>query len=117
MAIAALACCTPAKGVKLAGIGVVVALLLSAGVAKLLTAAFLGLAMSDTVPFAAGSLGLGTAAVLASWRVARRAARIDPMARSGVNERSMTKPRPEPRPRRREDPYLIWHSSKLPVRA
>lgn len=67
------------EGIRLAGIGLVVGIVLSLGVAKLLSSLFLGLRVSDTITFAAGAGVLALAAVLASWIPARRAARVDPM--------------------------------------
>lgn len=68
------------EGIRLAMVGLVLGLALSAVVAKALSSVFLGLAVTDALPFAAGALVLGAAAILASWIPARRAARIDPMA-------------------------------------
>jgi predicted permease len=67
------------EGIRLASIGLVLGLVLSALVAKLLSSLFFGVAATDAIPFAAGALVLGGAAVLASWIPARRAARVDPM--------------------------------------
>jgi putative ABC transport system permease protein len=68
------------EGLRLASIGVVVGILLSAAVAKALSATFFGITVTDAVPFAAGAIVLAAAAVAASWIPARRATRIDPMA-------------------------------------
>jgi putative ABC transport system permease protein len=68
------------EGIRLALIGVVIGMALSAIVAGVLASAFLGIAVTDAVPFAGGAVVLGSAAILASWIPARRAARVDPMA-------------------------------------
>jgi predicted permease len=68
------------EGIRLALIGVAIGIALSAIVAKVLASAFLGIGVTDAVPFAGGAVVLGSAAILASWIPARRAARVDPMA-------------------------------------
>ena len=68
------------EGVRLASIGLGVGIVLSAVVAKALSSVFLGIAMSDAIPFAAGAIVLGSAAIFASWIPALRATRVDPMA-------------------------------------
>jgi predicted permease len=68
------------EGVRLSMIGVVIGLVLAAVAAKILTAVFLGLSMSDAVAFAAGALVLLTAGMLATFFPAWRAARHDPIA-------------------------------------
>ncbi len=67
------------EGSRLAVVGIAIGLLLSVGVAKLLSSMFLGLRISDATTFAAGSALLGGAALAASWIPARRAAWVDPM--------------------------------------
>jgi len=67
------------QALRLAAVGLTVGTVLSLGVAKLLSATFLGLSMTDAVPFAAGGALLAAAVVVASWIPARRAARVDPM--------------------------------------
>ena len=67
------------EGVRLAALGLGVGVALSLGVAKLLSSTFLGLRVSDAIPFAAGACVLAIAALVASWIPARRAARVDPM--------------------------------------
>jgi ABC-type antimicrobial peptide transport system permease subunit len=68
------------EGVRLAMVGVVVGIVLAAGVVKLLSAVFLGVASSDALTFALIATMLGAIATLASWIPARRAARVDPMS-------------------------------------
>jgi putative ABC transport system permease protein len=67
------------EGSRLAVVGVVIGLALSAVVAKLLASAFLGLRMSDAVVFAFGAGLLSFAVLAACWIPARRAAGTDPM--------------------------------------
>jgi predicted permease len=67
------------EGWRLAAIGVVIGIALSAGVAKLLASAFLGLRMSDAIVFALGAGLLSFAVLAACWIPARRAAGVDPM--------------------------------------
>jgi putative ABC transport system permease protein len=67
------------EGSRLAVVGVVIGLALSAVVAKLLASAFLGLRMSDAVVFAFGAGLLSLAVLAACWIPARRAAGTDPM--------------------------------------
>jgi hypothetical protein len=67
------------EGARLAITGIVVGVLLSIGVAKLLSSMFLGLRISDAITFATGAAVLGAAALAASWIPARRAAWVDPM--------------------------------------
>jgi putative ABC transport system permease protein len=67
------------EGSRLATVGIVVGVILSIGVAKLLSSMFLGLRVIDAITFAAGSAILGVAALAASWIPARRAAWVDPM--------------------------------------
>jgi putative ABC transport system permease protein len=68
------------EGVRLAAIGVVVGLALSAATAKVLSAVFLGVSAADAVNFAGGALVLLAAGVTASAIPAWRAARVDPIA-------------------------------------
>jgi len=67
------------EGSKLAAIGVVIGVALSAGVAKVLASMFLGLRISDAVVFALGASLLSFAVLAACWIPARRAAGVDPM--------------------------------------
>ena len=67
------------EGWRLAAIGVVVGVALSAAVARVLASAFLGLRISDAIVFALGSLMLSLAVLMACWIPARRAAGVDPM--------------------------------------
>jgi ABC-type antimicrobial peptide transport system permease subunit len=67
------------QGSRLASVGIGIGLVLSIGVAKLLSSMFLGLRISDAITFAAGSAVLGIAALAACWVPARRAANVDPM--------------------------------------
>jgi predicted permease len=67
------------EGMRVAMIGVWIGLALSLVVAKLLSAVFLGLSVSD-LPTVTGIVGLLAGVVLAaSWIPARRAASVDPM--------------------------------------
>ena len=67
------------EGSRLAVVGVVIGLALSAVVARLLASAFLGLRMSDAVVFALGAGLLSFAVLAACWIPARRAAGTDPL--------------------------------------
>lgn len=67
------------QGLRLALVGIAVGIVLAAGASQLLASMFLGLSIGDAVPVVAVSVLLGTAALVASWLPARRAARIDPM--------------------------------------
>jgi predicted permease len=67
------------EGLRLAAVGLAIGFVLSAGVAKVLSSLFLGLAMSDALSFAGAAVLLVGASLAASWIPARRAARIDPM--------------------------------------
>jgi putative ABC transport system permease protein len=67
------------EGWRLALVGIVIGVALSAGVAKLLASMFLGLRMSDAIVFALGSCLLSFAVLVACWIPARRAAGVDPM--------------------------------------
>jgi ABC-type lipoprotein release transport system permease subunit len=78
-AAAAIATMFVRQAVRLAVVGLAVGSVLSLGVAKLLSATFLGLSMSDAIPFGASGVLLAVAVVAASWIPARRAARVDPM--------------------------------------
>ena len=67
------------EGTRLAVIGISVGVVLAAAAAKLLASLFLGLAVTDVVPFVAVAALLTASVLLASWMPARRAARVDPM--------------------------------------
>jgi ABC-type antimicrobial peptide transport system permease subunit len=67
------------EGIRLAGIGLAVGIVLSLGVAKVLSSQFLGLRVSDTITFVAAAAVLALAVLIASWIPARHAARVDPM--------------------------------------
>jgi len=67
------------EGFRLAAIGVVIGVALSAGVAKVLASVFLGLRITDAVVFALGAGLLSLAVLAACWIPARRAAGVDPM--------------------------------------
>ena len=68
------------EGLRLAAVGLGIGLLLSVGVAKLLSSLFLGLSMSDAVGFVSAAIVLVGAMLAASWIPAQRAARVDPMS-------------------------------------
>jgi predicted permease len=68
------------EGLRLTAVGLVIGLVLSAGVAKVLSSLFLGLSVSDALSFIGAAFILVAAAVAASWIPAQRAARVDPMA-------------------------------------
>jgi predicted permease len=67
------------EGTRLAAIGIGVGIVLAAAAAKLLASLFLGLAVTDVLPFVAVAALLTASVLLASWIPARRAARVDPM--------------------------------------
>jgi predicted permease len=67
------------EGVRLAAIGVVIGLALSAALTRIIARFLYGVTATDAATFAGGALLLGVVAVLASWFPARRAARVDPM--------------------------------------
>jgi ABC-type antimicrobial peptide transport system permease subunit len=67
------------EGTRLAVIGIAVGIVLAAAAAKLLASLFLGLTVTDVVPFVAVAVLLTGSVLLASWIPARRAARVDPM--------------------------------------
>jgi putative ABC transport system permease protein len=67
------------EGARLASIGVAIGLALSLAVAKMLSAVFLGLSLSDSFTFMAGAIVLGAAALAASFVPARRAASVNPV--------------------------------------
>jgi predicted permease len=68
------------EGMRLTGIGLVVGLVLSAGVVQLLSSMFLGVSPLDFAIFAGIAVLLAGVAAFAAWIPARRAAHIDPMA-------------------------------------
>jgi ABC-type antimicrobial peptide transport system permease subunit len=59
--------------------GVVIGLVVSAGVARFLSATLFGLSSLDPVSFVGVSLLLMAVALLATWLPARRAMSVDPM--------------------------------------
>jgi predicted permease len=67
------------EGWRLAVVGVVIGVALSAGVAKVLASVFLGLRIRDAIVFALGACLLLLAVLAASWIPARRAAGVDPL--------------------------------------
>jgi predicted permease len=67
------------QGLRLAGLGVALGVLLAAGAAKVLASAFFGVSAGDALAFAIVPALLAAVALLASWIPARRAARVDPM--------------------------------------
>ncbi len=67
------------QGLMLIGLGVVVGLAASFGVARLLTNLLFGISSTDPVTFVGVPLLLGSMAILASYVPALRATRIDPM--------------------------------------
>lgn len=67
------------QGLRLAGIGIAIGLMLSGAAAALLQSSFLGLSTADAIPVAGVSVLLAAAALVAVWIPARRAAAIDPM--------------------------------------
>ena len=68
-----------AQGLRVAAVAVVVGLLAAFGTAQLLASQLFGIATSDPVTYAGVTLVLSTAAALACWLPARRAARVDPV--------------------------------------
>ncbi len=68
------------EGARLTGVGVIVGLVLSAGVVQVLSSLFLGVSPLDFAIFAAIALVLTAVGMIASWIPARRGARIDPVA-------------------------------------
>jgi putative ABC transport system permease protein len=65
--------------VRLAAIGVVVGLAVSAAASQLLASFLFGLAATDAMTFASAVALIGLVAVMASYLPARRAARVDPL--------------------------------------
>jgi len=65
-------------GASLAAVGVLLGLGAAAGVTRFMGALLYGVGALDPLTYAAVALALGTAAVLASWLPARRAAAVDP---------------------------------------
>lgn len=68
------------EGLRLAGVGVGIGLLLSAAASKLLAGFLFGLSAMDGLTFAGGAVVLVVVAAVASYLPARRATRVDPMA-------------------------------------
>jgi ABC-type antimicrobial peptide transport system permease subunit len=68
------------QGAKLAAIGCSVGLLMALGVSRGLSVFLFGVSAFDPATFGGGLLALATAAIMASYLPARRAARVDPMA-------------------------------------
>jgi putative ABC transport system permease protein len=68
-----------AQGLRIAGIGIVAGLLVSAASVRLLRNYLYGLSPFDPTAFAAASLLWLVIAVLATWYPARRASQVDPM--------------------------------------
>jgi hypothetical protein len=67
------------QGLRLASIGILIGLALSAAAVSVLSASFLGLSAADAIPVAAVSILLALSSLGAVWIPARRAARVDPM--------------------------------------
>ncbi|MFP2911563.1 ABC transporter permease [Pyxidicoccus sp. 3LFB2] len=67
------------QGLKLAGLGVAVGLVLSLGLAQLLTALLYGVTAYDPWTFVGVAVLLAGVAVLATWLPARRATHVDPI--------------------------------------
>ncbi len=67
------------EGIRRAVLGLIIGLVLSAGVAQLLASVFLGIAPGDAITFAGVAVLLLAVAGLACWLPARRAASVDPM--------------------------------------
>jgi len=67
------------QGMAVAGIGLAVGLLGAVALSRIMTALLFGVDPLDPAVYAAGVLGLGVIALLASWLPARRAAGVDPM--------------------------------------
>ena len=67
-------------GMKLVAAGGVVGLILSALLARLLSALLYGVAPLDPLTFLGVPTVLGTVALLVSWLPARRASRVNPVA-------------------------------------
>ncbi|HEY3205302.1 MAG TPA: ABC transporter permease [Thermoanaerobaculia bacterium] len=67
------------RGTRLACIGVLAGLGISAGLTRLLSALLFGVTPTDAATFAGVTLLLGAVATGASWIPARRAANVDPM--------------------------------------
>ncbi|QSQ12309.1 ABC transporter permease [Myxococcus landrumensis] len=67
------------QGLKLAGLGVAVGLVLSLGLAHLLRTLLYGVAAYDVWTFVGVAALLGGVALLATWLPARRATRVDPI--------------------------------------
>ena len=67
------------RGLRLAGTGLGVGLILSAGITRLLSSQIFGVAPTDAVTFAAVSSFLVVIALAASYLPARRASSISPM--------------------------------------
>jgi putative ABC transport system permease protein len=68
-----------ARGMALAGAGLVLGLLAAAALTRLLRSALFGIDALDPAAFAVAPAVLITAALVASWIPARRAARVDPI--------------------------------------
>jgi putative ABC transport system permease protein len=67
------------EGARLAGTGVVIGLLLSLGLARLISSLLFGVTAADPVTFVAVCAMLLAVALLACYFPARRALRVDPM--------------------------------------
>jgi predicted permease len=67
------------RGMRLAGIGLVIGLAAALGAGQLLRTQLVGVGPRDPLTFTAIALLLGAVALGASWIPARRAARVDPM--------------------------------------
>jgi predicted permease len=67
------------EGMRLAAVGIVIGLSLSAAVAKALSSAFYGITPGDALTFVAVAGLLGLVALAACWIPARRAAAVEPM--------------------------------------
>jgi predicted permease len=65
-------------GLVLAGAGVAVGVVVSAALARLMSALLFGVGPTDPATYAAVSAGLTAVALLATWLPARRASRVDP---------------------------------------
>jgi len=66
-------------GIRLAGMGIGVGVLLALAVTRLLTALLYGVRASDPMTFVGVVALLALVALIASYLPARRAARVDPM--------------------------------------
>jgi putative ABC transport system permease protein len=67
------------RGLVLAGVGVLVGAVAAFGATRLISSFLFGVPPTDVLSFTAATILLSSAAVLASWLPARRAAAVDPM--------------------------------------